>query len=369
MKKISKSAGVLLIATVLLLTSVAVMADTVEEQKLDPRFISGMGSDVYEGNMIQSAEDPLYTQEPYQPFESWIFMTSHAPVGYRVHDNFPNIAEEICDLHWWGLSLVYDGGWQNCDPEGMCFQIIFWDGLLGNPVCTYNEVCPPAVPTGTFYSTFEMFYWETVLDPCCDMSMYQEGWLSIQSYSSQNNCWFLWAGSDDGDHYHYQEGSSDPEDFINDTAFELTPAGPPPVPAIACSGVGTAFGDVDPGQNVTCQIKVCNDGEPVSFLNWEVDTTNVPTWGTWKFIPEFGTDVLHPNCEVIDVECTITSEEGDYSGTITVINSDDPSDTCSVTVSANVIVPRARTVHSPLFMNLLQQFPALYLIIKIILGG
>ena len=190
--------------------------------------------------------------------------------------------------------------------------------------------------------------------------------MSIQSYSSPNGCWLLWAGSDDGDHYHYQQGSPDPEDFINDTAFELTPKGPPPVPAICCSAVGMTFGDVEPGQNVTGQIKVCNCGDELSFLNWHVDTASAPTWATWKFMPESGTDLLEPNCAVVDVEGKITEDEGEYTGTIRIYNSDNSSDFCEITTSAKVIVPRARTVHNQFFLNLLQQFPALYLILKII---
>jgi hypothetical protein len=366
-RKISKGAGVLLIAAVLLFSSVAVMADTVEEQNVDPRFIKATGPNYINGDEVQSPiGDVLYSQLPYEPYEAWIFMTSAAQPGYRVHDNYFDVTEEICDIHWWGLSLVYSGGWVNCDPEGMCFQIIFWDSLLGTPICTYNNVCPIAVPTGKFYNIYEMYYWEAVLDPCCDL--FPEGWVSIQSYSSANNCWFLWAGSDDGDHYSYQEGSPDPEDFINDTAFELTPQGPPPVPKICCTGVGMAFGEVDPktSLNVSGQIKICNCGDPMSFLNWEVDTTNVPTWGTWKFTPDSGTDLLEPNCAVVDVACQVTGTAGDYTGVIKVYNKDDPSNFCEVSTSVSVIKPRARTGYNPFFLNLLQQFPALYLIIKMI---
>jgi hypothetical protein len=122
MKKISKSAGVLLIAAVLLLTSVAVMADTVEEQEINPRFIKGTGSGIETGDEVQSADDPLFSQLPFEPYEQWSFHTSDAGPGYRCHDNYWEVNESICDLHWWGLSLTFTGsGWANCDPEGMCF--------------------------------------------------------------------------------------------------------------------------------------------------------------------------------------------------------------------------------------------------------
>jgi len=101
-------------------------------------------------------------------------------------------------------------------------------------------------------------------------------------------------------------------------------------------------------------------------LNWHLDTASAPTWATWKFMPESGTDLLEPNCAVGDVEGKITEDEGEYTGTIRIYNSDDPSDFCEITTSAKVIVPRARTAHNQFFLNLLQQFPALYLILKII---
>ncbi len=342
MKKIKiilRDAVVLLIATALLLSTV-VTGNTIEEKNevMNPAFLK-----IDNRNPIVKIEQPtrdsvLFSQLPYEPYEQWIFMTSASDSGYRVHDNYWDVNESICDIHWWGLSLIYTGsGWQDCDPEEMCFEIIFWDSLLGNKICEYTQICPNAIPTGKFYSSYEMYYWQTALDPCCDQI--ENGWVSIQSISSSNDCWFLWAGSDDGDAYSYQEGSPDPEDFINDTAFELTKAGPPPVPKICCAAVGMHFGDVDPGQDVTAQIKVCNCGDPMSFLNWHVDTTNLPTWGTWKFIPESGTDLLEPNCAIIDVECTVTEEEGEYTGTIKIYNSDNSSDFCEIYTSVSVIGP------------------------------
>ena len=370
-KKTLKGAGVLLIAAILLFTSIVAVADTGEEQNAELRFLKATNSGVVKGEETQStiADPPLFSQLPYEPYEIWTFFTSCASPGYRVHDEYWDVAEPICDLHWWGLSLIYVGGdppWQNCDPEGMCFQVIFWDSLLGQAICTYNEVCPLAISTGKFYGGYEMFYWETILDPCCDLI--PNGWVSIQSYSSANNCWFLWAGSDDGDLYAYQEGSAEP-DLDDDAAFELTPPGPPPVPKICCSAVGMAFGDQDPEANVTGQIKVCSCGDPMSALNWAVDTSTYPTWATWKVIPESGTDLYEPSCAVIDIEAQITDAEGDYTGKIKIYNTDDPTDFCEITTSVSVIVPRARTTHNLFILNLLQQFPALYLIIKAILGA
>ncbi|KYK33195.1 MAG: hypothetical protein AYK22_01415 [Thermoplasmatales archaeon SG8-52-3] len=354
-----KGAGVLLIAAALILTSVAVTADTVKE-KMNPAFLRSTGPSISIENSPATTGAVIFEQLPYEPEESWIFMTSAASAGYRVWDEYWELNEQICDIHWWGLSLVYP--WAACDPSGMVFEIIFWDALLGNPVCTY-QVTPTGVSTGKFYSGFEMFYWEAILDPCCDLI--PNGWVSIQSVQSPNNCWLLWAGSDEGDLYCYQEGSTTP-DQVDDAAFQLTAEGEPAYPKIICDPVGMNFGKAGPGATVTGQIYVCNGGDPGSYLDWYVDTAAVPTWGTWTFTPAGGTGVAEGDCVVVDVTCVVTDTTGTYNGEITVYNAKDSTDYCKIDTS--VEVPRARS-HNALMWNLFQQFPALYQIVKIIFGA
>jgi len=360
MKYIVKGAGVLLVAAALIFSTVAVTAETVKE-KMNPEFLRATGPSI----SVENEKTPatagaiIFDQQPIPPDGSWIFMTSDAGAGYRVWDEYWELTEPICDIHWWGLSLVYP--WANCDPEGMVFEIIFWDALLGNAVCTY-QVSPTAIATGQFYSGFEMFYWETMLDPCCDLI--PNGWVSIQSISSPNQCWLLWSGSEDGDLYCYQEGSTTP-DGDTDAAFQLTAEGEPAYPDINCDPVGLNFGTASPGATVTAQIYVCNGGDAGSYLNWYVDTAAVPAWGTWTFSPAGGTGVAEGDCDIIDVTCVLTEEKGDYTGEITVYNADDATDYCKLDTS--VSVPRART-HSVIW-NLFEQFPALYQILEIIFGA
>jgi hypothetical protein len=128
-------------------------------------------------------------------------------------------------------------------------------------------------------------------------------------------------------------------------------------PKICCDPVGLNFGNATTGSTVTGQIYVCNCGDGGSFLNWYVDTATVPTWGTWTFSPESGTGVAEGDCEVVDVTCVLTDTQGDYTGTITVVNSDDSSDKCVVDTS--VIVPRAREKVNPFTIWFLERFPIL----------
>jgi hypothetical protein len=205
----------------MIFSTTAVTADT--EQQMNQEFIKNTNPKTIINNNVQPLMGPvIYEQLPIDENGNWIFRTSAAEPAYRVHDNIPDMTDEICDIHWWGLSLVYDNGWADCDPTGMTFEIIFWDGLLGQIICGPYTVQPTATGTGQFFAGFEMQYWETVIEPCC--SLPGGGWVSIQSIDSPNNCWFLWAGSEDGDLYCYQEGSATP-DQDSDCAFQLTKEG------------------------------------------------------------------------------------------------------------------------------------------------
>ena len=206
-------------------------------------------------NRINKNRDNLgdFEQLPYGPDESWIFRISDADAGYRVWDEYWELDSPISNTHWWGLSLVYP--WANCDPEEMTFEIILWDQLLGNPVCTYH-ITPYEMPTGIYYNGAEMFQWEIELDPCC--MQIPDGWISIQSIESPNNCWFYWAGSGDGDLYCYHEGATNP-DCESDCAFKFQMYNPE-YGKIHCDPIGMDFRRARPGTTITGQIYICNSG-------------------------------------------------------------------------------------------------------------
>ena len=130
------------------------------------------------------------------------------------------------------------------------------------------------------------------------------------------------------------------------------------IPKICCDPVGLNFGDEIPvGTTVSGQIYVCNCGDPGSFLNWYVDTTNVPSWGTWTFTPDSGTGVPETGpCAIVNVTCVVTTA-GTYTGDIYVYNADDPTDFCVCTTGGTW--PRTTSMNHPLLQWLLQQFPLL----------
>lgn len=345
-----KEVGVFLI-TLALIFSTVVTAETIND-KTNPEFLIATGPDFSIENSPIKNGPIMFEQLPFEPDEEWIFRISASDSGYRVWDEYWDIQDQyFCHLHFWGLCVM--DPWTFCDPEAMVFEIIFWDALLGNPICTY-EFTPHARPTGKFYNGSELFYWKVDLDPCCDCV--PDGWVSIQSIQSPFECWFLWAGSGDGDLYCYQEGATNP-DGDSDCAFQLAMCDCETPTKIVCDSVGMNFGKVGPNATVTGQIYVCNEGLEGSYMEWYVDTVHVPKWGTWTFSPASGTGVAKGDCDIIDVTCVLTNATGSYNGTIIIYNAgDDPDDFCEIYTSVEITKARS---YKKVIWNIFSQFPVL----------
>jgi hypothetical protein len=132
-----------------------------------------------------------------------------------------------------------------------------------------------------------------------------------------------------------------------------------PRPIICCDPIGMNFGDVSAGDTLYGEIHVLSCGDPGSYLNFYVDTNpeELPSWGTWTFSPESGEGVAEGDSVKVDVTCVVTETQGAYSGIITIVNTDNPSDKCVVDTSVNV--PRTRSYYNPLILSLLDKFPML----------
>jgi hypothetical protein len=178
--------------------------------------------------------------------------------------------------------------WGPCNPEGMLFEIIFYEdsgGIPGSPVCIYSDVSPSFTNTGMFYDDYEMYYWETELDPCCDIS---QGWISIQNTYSPSQCWFLWAGSPTTPKNGLQNG--EPLDPENSLAFKLTAEEDPCIPSIDVekyvwdqengkwiqADTPAQALDIQISTDVTFRIVVTNDGEcplfEIKIQDWMHDS-------------------------------------------------------------------------------------------------
>jgi len=227
-----KEAGILLIATVMVLSTVAVSADTMDKLENDCNYINSSSSQ----NMDNG--DSLFLQLPHDPDESWSMATTDTGSGYIMYENFWDITEPIGDIHWWGLALKYTpGGWRAGNPNNLVFDIKFYaddpdDHTLPDElVATFTNIVPPVITgTGQYYNGFEMYYFDGVeLEPFVNLS---EGWVSIYSKSGgMGEDWLLWASAKTGDGFSYQDGNSPPGRSF-DQAMNLTGVGnlPPEKP-------------------------------------------------------------------------------------------------------------------------------------------
>jgi len=217
-KNILKLAGVLLIAAILVLTSVVIVPMTVAQIPGHVVGVTGIISRTRESSQTPSmGRGPvIFSQRPSTPNESWTFWASDLNAGYLCIDDFWNLTDDICDIHWYGLYGIFSGGWVNGDPTGVLFDInIYVDsgGAPGTPFATYENL----EPTPHFYQSYENFtcyYWEIDIS-CINLS---NGWISIQSTYCPDGSWFYWANSPEGNFNAMQNGGN-----INDNlAFNLT---------------------------------------------------------------------------------------------------------------------------------------------------
>ena len=134
----------------------------------------------------------------------------------------------------------------------------------------------------------------------------------------------------------------------------------PPEPNLDCDGA-LSWTNVKPGTTVTGDFQVENVGEPESLLNWEI--TDWPTWGTWTFTPNSGTNLTPEDGAVtIDVEVTAPEEENtDYDGEIKITNTDNPDDYCIIEVSLATPVKQSNLYSQfiQFLQRLIEQFPIL----------
>jgi hypothetical protein len=139
-----------------------------------------------------------------------------------------------------------------------------------------------------------------------------------------------------------------------------------PEPNLDCDGT-LGWIDVPPGGVVTGSFTVENIGDPPTFLDWEIQS--YPDWGTWTFTPESGDD-LTPDYGPFTVEVeVIAPNEGEqtFTGKVKIINSEDPTDSCTIDVS--LATPRNKLFNiNLLFLRFLENHPHMFPILRHILG-
>jgi len=130
-------------------------------------------------------------------------------------------------------------------------------------------------------------------------------------------------------------------------------------PDLNCNGV-LSWTDIKSGDVVTGSFTVENVGEPISELDWEIES--YPTWGTWTFAPLNGDD-LTPEDGKITVEVSVVAPDKknkEFDGGIKIVNREASGDQCYIQVS--LATPRTKTITQlslQFLERLFQRFPLL----------
>ncbi len=309
------------------------------------------------GMFIQLPPGPDTLNIPY-----WV---SSSDTCWACFEDFWDVSSPICDVHWWGNSQIYENGtWYHRDPEGMTFNISFWDSA-GFLVCSYEDVKPSITYTGIQHPTYQpgfyrkLYYFETELDPCVELSA---GWIGIRSTYCPSGGWFLWMISFDGNNWFYEECDGQRQYWQQDLAIVLTD-GEPADPELECDGELKQT-KVSPGANITGNFTVKNNGDAGSVLQWRIDNTSLPTWGSnWTFTPY--ADFQTPDMGWINVTVNVSipdEENKKFTGTIKVVNAVNPSEYCVIDIS--IKTPRNRATYNTLLLRLFERFPNLFPLLR-----
>ena len=134
------------------------------------------------------------------------------------------------------------------------------------------------------------------------------------------------------------DGSTDYDEDDAKFWFDISDNYEPPKPNLEASG-DLHWDKVKPGETLTAEIYVWNAGEEDPYgwcennLNWKIES--YPDWGEWSFSPKSGQN-LKPSDGKVKVSVTLVApnERGkSYSGSIKIVNTDDPSDYKIIDVS------------------------------------
>ena len=137
-------------------------------------------------------------------------------------------------------------------------------------------------------------------------------------------------------------------------------------PTICCDG-SLSWEEVTPGSTVNGSFEISNCGDNGTLLNWQFESA--PNWpgAIFEIEPDSGQGLQEGESVTINVEITAPNNKTeDFTGTIKMINSDDPTDFCEVDVYLNT--PRIKTPYESMILRLSNRFPKLFQILGNLFG-
>ncbi|MBU2651956.1 MAG: T9SS type A sorting domain-containing protein [Bacteroidetes bacterium] len=200
--------------------------------------------------MLWWLDQPIYTQIPYGPNDSWGGYTSDygPPEHYLVYDCFTGLTELINGITFIGINAEFSSGWFTCNNEDpMTFEIKFYEdnaGLPGTEVASFTAEIN-RIETGMNYNLgddFPAYEYRYYLPDPVDLA---NGWVSVQGISvGTPDCWFLWNTSPDGCNTAYQWNGISLDNLGANMAYALLGGWVPPPPTNLQANLTPATGRV-----------------------------------------------------------------------------------------------------------------------------
>jgi len=268
------------------------------------------------------------------------------------------------------LFSQHDASWIEKDCPGAGNILVFNNGV-DRPSGSYSsvdEIVPPVNENGVYSlaqgSAYgpETLYWTYVGTP--PSSFYSQGISGAERLKTGDTLIcngvegrFFEVTPDGTMVWQYQNQYPTP---LMNHVFKIEyipPEEPSEGPNLDCTG-SLSWTSVQLEQTVNGTFQVQNIGDPGSTLNWEIDTASIP-WGTWSFSPQSG-EGLSPEDGPFTVQVSVIApneKNKEFTGFITVENSDDPADFDVVQVYLKTLKPSPPTVvpRWPLLQQFLQK--------------
>jgi hypothetical protein len=375
-KNILKEVGVLLIATVLILTTVSVTANTNDVQKamksyenvelratepiIYPTINKGVFSDSFEFYPDFVLDFSPWTQFdgdgsgtygmigyewPNVYYEGAFMIFNPSTTTPPLSGHLPHTGEKYASC--WDAVTPPNDDWLfspqfHVDEDGM---LSFWGRSL-NDAYGLEEIEYGISTTDTDPSSFTIVSGPVIEVP----TVWTEYTYSLTSYIGEDI--YIGIHVVSFDHFAF---------FLDD--FTVTGVNwTPPDPDLFCEG-SLHFGNVSGGATVTDSFTVMNVGG--GLLDWEI--TKEPSWGTWTFDPDHGDDLAPGDPVTVQVTGVAPKKKGDYTSQITITNMENPEDTCTIDIS--MTTPRNKPFNmNMLFLIFLEQHPHLFPILRLMLG-
>jgi hypothetical protein len=368
-------AGVLLITTVMILSTVSVSADTkfaengtITSEKNNPSqtrdviFEEGFESytdfsiDFPPWTLIDVDGDPSFGHSAYTWPNQW---DPQSFIIFNPSATSPPMTEAEAQPHsgakYAACFNANNAGYINDDwmispqiPAGDFDEVIVWCKSFSDQY-NYDQFEIGVSTTDTDPASF------TIITPHIQPghTAWEEHSFSLDNYDNQAiylgfhcvsvDAWFL---------------------LIDD--ISVTGAGGPTLtPDLECSG-DLNWEDVTPDSTVIGNFEVENIGDADSMLDWEIES--YPDWGNWTFDPMNGFD-LKPADGAVTISVTVEApgdSDTEFTGEIKIVNSQNASDFCII--DAYLATPVSQQTDNTLIQNIFERFPNAFPILRNILG-